>query len=258
VDLRTFTDPLTLAEDAAQTAAEIIADAVSAKGRARIVAATGASQIRFLERLVARRDLPWAKVELFHLDEYLGLPDTHPASFRRYLIDRLIAPTGIAVTHLLDGEQDPELVCRAAGQAIASAPIDVAFAGIGENGHLAFNDPPADFETREPFIIVTLDEACRRQQVGEGWFRSLADVPRQAISMSIQQILQARRILTIVPDLRKAQAVRDTVEGPVTPNVPASILQTHPQVTMWLDRDSASRLSPRQSIATGSKAAGTP
>jgi glucosamine-6-phosphate deaminase len=243
VDLHIFEDSVALGRSAAAAAAEIIADAVAARGRARIIAATGASQFDFLDALVARRDLPWAQVELFHLDEYLGLPSSHPASFRRYLMERLIRPTGITMTHLLDGEQDPELVCQSVGRELATAPVDVAFVGIGENGHLAFNDPPADFDTREPYLVVTLDEACRRQQVGEGWFGSIADVPSRAISMSVRQILEARHILSIVPELRKATAVRAAVEGPVTPQVPASILQTHPSVEMFLDRQSASLLS---------------
>jgi glucosamine-6-phosphate deaminase len=243
VDIRLFDDPVALGRAVADSAAELIADAVAGRGKARIIAATGASQLRFLESLTARRDLPWSQVELFHLDEYLGLSDTHRASFRRYLLDRLIAPTGIVSAHLLDGEQDPELVCQSAGRALAESPVDVAFVGIGENGHLAFNDPPADFETREPYLVVTLDEACRRQQVGEGWFSSLAEVPERAISMSIRQILKARRILVVVPDVRKAVAVKAAVEGPVTPAVPASILKTHPATTMFLDRGSASLLT---------------
>lgn len=242
MDIHLSDDPLLLGRAAADCAALVLADALEARGAARIIAATGNSQIHFLTALVARRDLAWTDVELFHLDEYIGLPITHRASFRRYLIDRLIAPTGITSAHLLDGEQDPELVCQTVGRAIAAAPIDVAFVGIGENGHLAFNDPPADFETREPYIVVTLDEACRRQQVGEGWFASLADVPSRAISMSVRQILDARRILCVVPDQRKAEAVRAALEGPVTPMVPASILQTHPDVTVFVDRGSASLL----------------
>jgi len=241
--IRLFEDPASLGRAAAASAAEVIADAVAARGKARVIAATGASQFQFLEALVARKDLPWAEVELFHLDEYLAMPPTHPASFRKYLQERLIGPTGITMTHLLDGEQDPELVCRTAGQAISAAPIDVAFVGIGENSHLAFNDPPADFDTREPYIVVSLDEACRRQQFGEGWFPTLADVPSRAISMSVHQILEAHQILCIVPDLRKAEAVRASVEGPVTNKVPASILQTHPAVTLFLDKTSASLLT---------------
>lgn len=243
MDIRLFDDPVSLGRAAADEAAAVLADVLDARGGARIIAATGNSQLHFLSALVAHGEIAWPDVELFHLDEYLGLPITHRASFRRYLIDRLIMPAGIVTAHLLDGEHDPELVCQTVGRALSAAPVDVAFVGIGENGHLAFNDPPADFETREPYIVVTLDDACRRQQVAEGWFASLAAVPERAISMSVRQILEARRILCVVPDLRKAEAVRAALEGPVTPGVPASILQTHPHVTVFLDRGSASLLS---------------
>jgi glucosamine-6-phosphate deaminase len=242
VDIRVFDNSPALGRHAAADAATAILDAVEARGVARVVAATGASQFHFLERLTATSGIPWEQVELFHLDEYLGLPATHPASFRRYLQERLIGPAGITRTHLIDGEGDPELVCQMVGKAITTAPVDVAFIGIGENGHLAFNDPPADFETREPYVVVTLDDACRRQQVGEGWFQSIDQVPTRAISMSVQQILASRHLLCIVPDERKAVAVRNTVNGPVTPDVPASILQTHPATTLYLDRASASLL----------------
>jgi glucosamine-6-phosphate deaminase len=182
---------------------------------------------------------------MFHLDEYVGLSIEHPASFRRYLLERLIRSTGIERAHLLDGEADPERVCRDVGAEISRAPIDVAFVGIGENGHLAFNDPPADFQTDEPYIVVQLDEACRRQQVGEGWFEGLAQVPTRAISMSIRQILKSRKVLCIVPDARKAQAVKACLEGRVDPMAPASILQTHPDTTVYLDRESAKLLEKR-------------
>ena len=182
---------------------------------------------------------------MFHLDEYVGLPVTHPASFRKYLLERLIRPAGIKRYHLLDGDWEPRIVCRQVGTLLAAEPIDLAFVGIGENGHLAFNDPPANFETEEPYIVVGLDEACRRQQVGEGWFKNLTEVPQQAISMSIRQILKARQILCIVPDKRKAAAVESCLEGPVSKFAPASILQTHPDVTVYLDAGSASLLKNR-------------
>jgi glucosamine-6-phosphate deaminase len=188
--------------------------------------------------------IDWSKVEMFHLDEYVGLPITHPASFRKYLIERFIEPTGMTNYHLLDGEADPNEVCRRASEAISAAPIDVAFVGIGENGHLAFNDPPADFETEEPYIVVTLDEACRRQQVGEGWFAGLDDVPKQAISMTVKQILRAGEIICIVPDARKAQAVKNCFENEISPIYPASILRTHEDTTVYLDDASASLLEP--------------
>ena len=232
----------TLGAAAAAEAAEAIRAAVSESGRARIIAATGASQFEFLAALVSMPDVPWAQVEMFHLDEYIGFSADHPASFRKYLRERLIEPARVGTVHLLDGEKDPREECARVGALITAAPIDVAFVGIGENGHLAFNDPPADFDTREPYLVVSLDEACRRQQVGEGWFPDLDAVPTQAISMSCRQILAARRILCIVPDARKADAVGATVEGSVTPFVPASILQTHEDVTMYLDVDSAAKL----------------
>jgi glucosamine-6-phosphate deaminase len=179
---------------------------------------------------------------MFHLDEYIGLPADHPASFRRFLHERLIDRVSIPRYNLLDGEKDPQAVIQQVGAALRAAPIDVAFVGIGENGHLAFNDPPADFDTTEPYLIVELDEACRRQQVGEGWFRSIDEVPAKAISISVRQILEAREIICVVPDARKAEAVRNSLDGPVTPAVPASILQTHPNATIYLDTASASLL----------------
>jgi glucosamine-6-phosphate deaminase len=242
VQLRLFSDKTALGAAAAADAADAIGRAIAARGRARIIAATGASQFEFLAALVARPDVDWSRVELFHLDEYIGISAEHPASFRRYLLERLIRPAGITHTHLLDGESEPAKVCRDVGRAIQTAPIDVAFVGIGENGHLAFNDPPADFDTREPYLVVSLDDACRRQQVGEGWFASIDEVPRTAISMSCRQIVAASEILVIVPDARKAAAVRATCEGVVTPAVPASLLQEHARVTVYLDPPAASRL----------------
>lgn len=237
-----------LAVAATADAAVRISAAISARGRARIVAATGASQIEFLDQLTRAPEMDWRRVEMFHLDEYIGLPITHPASFRKYLLERLIQPAGIVNYHLINGERDPQTVCRDIGKALREAPIDVAFVGIGENGHLAFNDPPADFETDAPYIVVRLDEACRRQQVGEGWFADLADVPETAISMTVRQILKTNAIICVVPDRRKAEAVRACVEGPVTPNVPASILRTHHDVTLYLDKDSAGLLSEKTAV----------
>jgi glucosamine-6-phosphate deaminase len=242
--IRVFKDKQELGAAAAEAAAAIIRRAIGGQGRARLVAATGASQFEFLNALVQTPGVEWERVEMFHLDEYVGLPVDHPASFRRYLLERLIRPAGIQRYHLLDGQADPEEVCRVAGAALNAAPIDVAFAGIGENGHLAFNDPPADFETTAPYLVVQLDEACRRQQVGEGWFKSLSEVPTHAISMSVRQILKAERILCVVPEARKAQAVKRCFEGDISPLAPASILRTHPQTTVFLDADSAALLNP--------------
>ncbi len=237
-----FTDKRQLGEAAAEQAASAIRRAIDQRGTARILAATGASQFDFLDALTRRTDVDWSRVEMFHLDEYIGLPPDHPASFRRYLLERLIRPTGLAKYHLLDGQRDPRDVCRSVGAEISAAPVDCAFAGIGENGHLAFNDPPADFETTEPYLIVSLDEACRRQQVGEGWFASLDRVPTQAISISIRQLLSAREIVCVVPDARKADAVKKSLKGPVDPNTPASVLQTHPNTTVYLDTASSALL----------------
>src|SRR5580698_5528835 len=181
--------------------------AINMRGQARIVVATGASQLEFLAALTRTEDIEWQRVEMFHLDEYIGLPMTHPASFRKYLLENFIQRTGIVKYHLLDGEGDVREVARQAGASLNAAPIDIAFVGIGENGHLAFNDPPADFESEEAYLIVKLDEACRRQQVGEGWFTDISEVPRRAISMSVRQIMKAREILVVVPDARKANAV---------------------------------------------------
>jgi glucosamine-6-phosphate deaminase len=229
---------------AAGHAERVLADAIAATGQARVIGATGASQLGFLGRLAASSLVDWSRVELFHLDEYVGLPANHPASFRRVLREHFVDRAGIGIFHALDGDGDVDAVRRTIGDALQGAPIDVAFVGIGENTHLAFNDPPADFETTEPYLVVTLDEACRRQQVGEGWFATIDDVPRRAISMSIRQILAAREILAMVPDQRKAAAVAAVLTGPITPDVPASILRTHERTTLYLDGASASRLDP--------------
>jgi glucosamine-6-phosphate deaminase len=242
-------DATALGVAAAAEVAHSIAEAVQARGRARVIVATGASQFTFLEALVARTDVPWAQVDAFHLDEYVGLPLSHKASFRKYLQERLFSRVPIGSALLLDGEGDPATVLAAAGAAISAAPIDVCCCGIGENGHLAFNDPPADFETESPYLVVTLDEACRRQQVGEGWFGSLEEVPTQALSMSVRQILKTRHIFCMVPDERKSAAVQAALEGPVTPDVPASILQTHASLRLFLDPASASRLQPGTTAA---------
>jgi glucosamine-6-phosphate deaminase len=241
---KVFEDKTALSTAAAEQAAAAVRRAILDRGSARIIAATGASQLDFLDALTKARNIDWQRVEMFHLDEYVGLPMTHPASFRKYLLERLIHKVRIAKYHLLDGSGDPSEVVRSVGGALRSAPVDVAFVGIGENGHLAFNDPPADFQTEEPYLIVELDEACLRQQVGEGWFANISEVPSRAISMSVRQILKAKEIVCVVPDKRKAPAVKLCFEGEVSPMAPASILRTHPAATIYLDRDSASLLSP--------------
>ena len=237
-----FDSKMEMGKAAANSAANIIRQALNERELAYVIAATGASQFEFLDALVLH-DLDWTRTVFFHLDEYVGLPATHPASFRRYLKERIMDQVHLRVFHLINGEaEDVWEECRRVGRLIPQQPIDVAFVGIGENGHLAFNDPPADFETDQPYIVVDLDEACRKQQVGEGWFRNIAEVPSQAISMSIQQILKARSVLCIVPDKRKAEAVRNCVELEVSPLRPASILQSHANTTLFLDRESSSLL----------------
>lgn len=234
-----------LGRAAAQEGAEIIRRAISERGSAGIILATGMSQVIMLSHLVTYSDIDWSAVTAFHLDEYVGLPESHKASFRRYLKERFVDQVpDLKAFHFVDGENpDPAAECRRLAAEIGRHTIDVAFVGIGENGHLAFNDPPADFETREPYLVVNLDRACREQQLGEGWFRSIDDVPPQAISMSVSQILKSNRIICSVPDKRKAAAVQCTIEGPVTPNCPASALQQHEGCRIYLDRGSASELT---------------
>ena len=245
MEVRLCRDVKTLGRCAAADAASHISRAIEHRGHARVIVATGTSQFEGLAALVAAEGIDWSKVVGFHLDEYLGLPTTHPASFRRYLEERLVDRVGLRAFHYIDGEAEPEEECRRVGELVAAGPIDVALIGIGENGHLAFNDPPADFETERPYLVVDLDEACRRQQLGEGWFPTLHDVPRRAISMSIRQIMKSEAIVCSVPDRRKAEAVRAAVEGPVTPQVPASILQRHPRATIYVDPPAAELLSRR-------------
>jgi glucosamine-6-phosphate deaminase len=241
--LKVFPDKTSLSRAAAEQAANAIRSALNQYGHARIVAATAASQIEFLDALTKATAIDWSRVEAFHLDEYIGLPITHPGSFRKMLLEQLIQKTGIVKYHLLDGDaQDPAEVARRMSKELASAPVDVEFLGIGENGHLAFNDPPADFEVEDPYIVVNLDEACRQQQVGEAWFASISQVPKRALSMSVRQVLKAKEILAVVPDQRKAPAIKACFAGEISPMAPASILRMHPNATVYLDKNSASLL----------------
>ncbi len=241
--LKLFEDKASLAKAAADQAATAITGAIRDRGKARVIAASAASQFEFLEALTATSGIDWKRVELFHLDEYIGLPMSHPASFCKFLQERLIGKAGITNYHLLNGEENPVKVIRETSKFLSAAPIDVAFVGIGENGHLAFNDPPADFETEEAFIVVNLDQACRLQQVGEGWFKDLSTVPTQAISMSVRQVMKSKEILAVVPDARKAHAIKACFDGEINPMAPSSILRTHPNATVYLDRHSAALLS---------------
>jgi glucosamine-6-phosphate deaminase len=242
-----FDSRIQMAEAAADEAATIIRQAIAKRGQAYLIAATGASQFEFLDALVREPNIDWTRTVFFHLDEYVGMRASHPASFRRYLQERIVDRVQPGAFHFLNGDSlDLMAECSRIGKLISRQTIDAAFVGIGENGHLAFNDPPADFETEEPYLVVELDEQCRNQQVGEGWFTSLDEVPRQAISMSIRQILKARRVICVVPERRKARAVRDCLDFKISPMRPASILQQHPCTTIYLDRESASLVSNRE------------
>ena len=236
--------PDELGREAARRGADSIRAALRDHGRATIIVATGASQFATLTHLIAESEIDWGRVDAFHLDEYLGLDADHPASFRRFLRERFVdrLPTPLGSFAAIDASGEPNGVCRDLARRISSRTVDVAFIGIGENGHLAFNDPPADFETTAVYHVVQLDEACRRQQLGEGWFPTLDDVPSRAISMTVPEILRARHIVCSVPDLRKARAVRDAVRGTVDPQVPASALQRHANVDLLLDLPAATLL----------------
>lgn len=237
-------DPVTLGKSAGEAAADLIKNAIATNGTANIILATGASQFETLNQLVREEGVDWSRVVMFHLDEYIGLPESSKASFRKYLRERFLEKVPpLRAVYLVNGEADPLMECKRLNSIIEQHPIHVALVGIGENGHLAFNDPPADFDTEEPYIIVELDGQCRQQQYNEGWFDSLEEVPERAISMSVKQLCKSEYILCSVPDNRKAQAVRDCLEGPVSNSSPASILQGHPKCTCFLDKDSAALLS---------------
>lgn len=245
MDIHIFPDKDSMGRAAAERAARGLREAIQARGSANLILATGASQFEMLAYLV-QQPVDWPRVTVFHLDEYIGLPETHPASFRRYLKERFAENVPVGAFHYVDGEAaDPRAECARLGALIRQHPVDVACIGIGENGHLAFNDPPADFDTGAPYLVVELDEACRRQQLGEGWFPNLDAVPRQAISMSIRQILASQHIVCTVPDARKAQAVQAALEGPVTNLLPSSILQTHLSCDIFLDEPAAGLLKKR-------------
>jgi glucosamine-6-phosphate deaminase len=241
-----------LGEAAAAAGADAIRAAIAENGRANIVVATGMSQFELLAALVAQPGIDWSRVTAFHLDEYIGMPETHPASFRRYLTERFTSRLpDLRAFHFVKGDAaDIDAELERLGALLAAHPIDVTFAGIGENGHLAFNDPPADFAATEGYKCVELDERCRRQQFGEGWFPTFDDVPRRAISMTVQQIMRSGLVILAVPDARKAEAVRATLEGPVTNLCPASILQRHPNCQLFLDPPAAGELAEAPSPAT--------
>lgn len=232
-----------LGEKAGKSAAEKIKKTIIENGQANIILATGSSQFETISNLLKDTAIDWSKVNMFHLDEYIGLSENHQASFRKYLTERFIAQVPALMSYtLINGEADINEELKRLSEKIKQHPIDVALVGIGENGHLAFNDPPADFETEQAYIVVDLDLACRQQQLGEGWFNNLVEVPQKAISMSIRQIMQSKTIVCSVPDKRKAEAVRNTIKQEISPLFPASILQNHPDCELYLDADSASLL----------------
>ena len=238
-----YNTPFDLGKAAGKTAAEIIRNAIESNSAANIILATGTSQFETLNQLIEEKNIDWSKVVMFHLDEYIGISATHPASFVNYLQQRFLEKVPkLKAAYLINGDADPLKECWHLGELIREYPIDVALIGIGENGHLAFNDPPADFETEEPYIIVKLDEACRKQQMGEGWFSSFKDVPLKAISMSVKQIMQSKNIVCSVPDSRKALAVKNSLKNSVSNLYPASILQEHKNCMIYLDKDSAALL----------------
>ena len=241
-------DKYELANEAAIYAAGLIRETITKSGKANVILATGTSQFQTLERLV-EEDIDWSKVTIFHLDEYVGLPLAHPASFRKYLQERFIDKVSdLKAVYLINGEGNITEELTKLNEIISQHPIDVALVGIGENGHLAFNDPPADFESESPYLLVNLDEPCRKQQLGEGWFTSLEEVPMQAISMSVRQIMKSEHIICSVPDERKALAVRNSLQEEVSNLFPASILQNHTNCTLFLDKSSSSLL-PAKTLA---------
>ena len=244
MNISVFNTPEALGTAAGATAAKLIGEAINTNGTANIILATGTSQFETLNSLVLANDIDWNKVIMFHLDEYISLPVTHMASFRKYLQERFLSKVGpLKEAFLINGNTDPVKECERLSTLIRQHPVDVALIGIGENGHLAFNDPPADFETSDPYIIVELDEACKKQQMGEGWFHTIDEVPLRAISMSVQQILKSKNIICSVPGERKAAAIRNTFEKEISNMYPSSILRTQPSCNIYLDTNSASMLS---------------
>lgn len=244
MDIQVFPTTEEMGQAAAERAAGLLKSGIERHGWATFVMSTGASQFEFLDALTHTPGIDWARTTMYHLDEFIGLPETHPASFRRYLRERFLSVVSPGRVVLVEGDAvDPEAErCRLNDLISSEDRIDVAFIGIGENGHIAFNDPPADFTTTDPYLIVEMDEACRLQQVGEGWFSSLDEVPRSAVSMSVHQIMCSEAIVSVVPDRRKAQAVHDCLTGDISPLHPASILRQHANSQVFLDKESASLL----------------
>jgi len=239
MEIRICKDRYELGKSAALYTAQLIKNAIAEKGFARILLSTGASQFDTLASLV-EQDIDWSCVEMFHLDEYVNLPESHPASFRKYLKEKFTAKVNLKAAYFVDGTEEN---IKYLSEKINEHPIDVGLIGIGENAHIAFNDPPADFDTEEPYIVVNLNDTCKKQQVGEGWFETVDDVPKQAVSMSVKQIMKCKKIVSCVPYKVKAEAVLNTLKTELTNTVPATMLKTHPDFTLYIDADSASLLS---------------
>lgn len=237
--IRLFNNSEQMGAAAAKHTAASLNKAIAERGYARIVLSTGASQFDTLKELICQ-DVDWSRVEMFHLDEYLGLPESHAASFRKYLKEKFTTKVPLLAANFVDGEGDYEAKIKALSEKLEEKPVDVALIGIGENSHIAFNDPPADFETKKSYIIVNLNDACKNQQVREGWFPTADDVPKQAISMTPYRMMQSREIISVVPHEVKAHAIKLTLENDVTNTVPATLLKTHPKWTLYIDKNSAS------------------
>jgi glucosamine-6-phosphate deaminase len=237
--IKLMENSMELGKAAAAYSAKVLNSIIVEKGNARLVLSTGASQFDTLKALV-NENVDWSKVEMFHLDEYVGLPETHPASFRKYLKERFVSQVNLKNAYFVSGEGDVKRNIEELTRLLRKEPIDLALIGIGENGHIAFNDPPADFDTKEAYITVNLNEDCKKQQLGEGWFKSLQDVPNKAISMTVYQIMQSKVIVSCVPHKVKAMAIKRTLENDLTNKIPATMLKTHPDCTLFIDSDSAS------------------
>ncbi len=234
-------NPQELGLKAARKIADLLREAIEAKGEARIILSTGASQFETMEALT-QEDVDWSKVEMFHLDEYVALSESHIASFRKYLKERFVSKVNLKAAYFVNGEGDVQQNIAALSAELRRKVVDVGVIGIGENAHIAFNDPPADFETDLAYKVVELDERCKQQQVGEGWFKGLKDVPAQAITMCPRQIMACRHIVSSVPHAVKAEAVYNTITRPVDPMVPATLLKTHADWNLFIDHESASKL----------------
>ena len=228
-----------LGRAAAADGAARLREAIALRGEARIVLSTGASQFDMFEALV-EEDVDWSKVDMFHLDEYIALPITHKASFRKYLQERFVDRVSLRSVNYVDTEGDINNAIAAISEKLTEKPVDIGLIGIGENGHIAFNDPPADFGTEACYIVVDLDDNCKRQQVREGWFPTPDDVPKQAVSMTVHRIMMCRSVISVVPHEVKAKAVAATLSTPVCPEVPATMLKMHPDWSLYLDKNSAS------------------